>query len=498
MREFFGVGLWSFVFLLSAALSSADEPTRYPNPQKYAERRPAATGRSGSARVATRGLIDRQNHTVLEITTGTLDLDEPAAGRIVKAQIKGLTASGDAAFTRNYNGLDDGLITLESDDYRRGQPLQIQTHVRGIDGARTDVVAVTETVRRRPDLAVGRLESPAKAVQGLPINLSAAVSELNGDAGARTDCVLYVDEVEVDRADAIWVDAGDEVTCAFTHAFDSAGSHTVKVAASPVTPGDWDESNNFAAAPIVIDERFARVEATFRDEESSSTQVSRGWYAGPSSGADYESRSSRTGWTQWGLYRAYVFDTAVAFPVYASATISDGASASTTAFTIAADYTTGNPDGWCRTGQRQAYTGGRSVVISAAVCNIRGRMWSLVDYQRNSGVVTYSSSGVNRSWWRSGGTILTSESSWSYNSPPGGSAERLQAQRITYDVSLTAVGVTYRWPVDIEMSPFAEQWNDPEVCDDWGSGADCWSSQGYRRGSSGSVVLGLPDPRAQD
>ena len=33
----------------------------------------------------------------------------------------------------------------------------------------------------------------------LPIKMFAVVSELNGNIGARTDCVLYVNDVDADR-----------------------------------------------------------------------------------------------------------------------------------------------------------------------------------------------------------------------------------------------------------------------------------------------------------
>jgi hypothetical protein len=56
----------------------------------------------------------------------------------------------------------------------------------------------------------------------------------------------------VDRASGVWVDAGGVVSCAFVHAFDNAGTYTVQVAATNVTPADWDMSNNSASTSITI------------------------------------------------------------------------------------------------------------------------------------------------------------------------------------------------------------------------------------------------------
>ena len=84
------------------------------------------------------------------------------------------------------------------------------------------------------------------------MNISAVISEGNGDVGARADCVLYVDGAEADRAEGIWVDAGGVVTCAFAHTFTAAGTHTLRVEAANVDPGDFDMANNSAAGTLQV------------------------------------------------------------------------------------------------------------------------------------------------------------------------------------------------------------------------------------------------------
>jgi hypothetical protein len=78
------------------------------------------------------------------------------------------------------------------------------------------------------------------------------VTELNGDVGARADCVLYVNGNATDRATRVWLDAGDVVGCFFTHRFESLGVHAVNVQLENVTPGDWDRGNNQASAAIEV------------------------------------------------------------------------------------------------------------------------------------------------------------------------------------------------------------------------------------------------------
>src|SRR6267154_582662 len=73
-----------------------------------------------------------------------------------------------------------------------------------------------------------------------------------GDIGARASCVLYVDGTAADRADGIWVDAGGVVECKMAHSFVNTGTHAIEFRIENVRPGDYDDSNNRAAASIQI------------------------------------------------------------------------------------------------------------------------------------------------------------------------------------------------------------------------------------------------------
>ncbi|HVG43762.1 MAG TPA: hypothetical protein VM890_03500 [Longimicrobium sp.] len=219
-----------------------------PNAVKYRDNgAPHATGRSGSATLEGRAVVDARGLTRLTITTGQLDSPTPAPGQIVKAQIKIYSADGSLVSVDNRNQLTGGGVqTFDLGGLPPGATIRVQANVRGIDGNRTDVVTLTMGVAHAARLGV-ELELPRLVAGGMPVVIDAVVSELGGDVGTRADCVLYVDGQEVDRANDIWVDAGDVVTCAFTHAF-TAGSHTVEVRVNGVSG-----TGSLVATPGMLD-----------------------------------------------------------------------------------------------------------------------------------------------------------------------------------------------------------------------------------------------------
>lgn len=237
---------------LPASLSTqaADQPTRVPNAVKYRDSgaRPA-TGRSGAATLSARALLGKDGATQLEVAAGVVD---GAAGpaTLEKLQVKHFAADGSFIRTVNHNAVaGSGRETVAYGGLGRGARLQVQGNVRSPQ--RTGVVTVTETVHLRPDLRAS-LDVPGQVVAGLPLSIAAAVTEGNGEVGARADCVLLVDGAEVDRAGGIWVDAGGVVSCAFAHTFADAGTHVLRVEVSNVDPGDFDDANNAAEATVQV------------------------------------------------------------------------------------------------------------------------------------------------------------------------------------------------------------------------------------------------------
>jgi hypothetical protein len=210
--------------------SSNGRPNLVPNSVKYRDTgAPHATGRSGSATLEGMAVAGAGGVTRLVITTGQLDDLDHAPGQIVKAQLKLYAADGTLLRVENHNHLTGGGVqTFLLTGLAPGARIEVQANVRGIDGSRTDVVTLSMAVAHAARLQV-ELRLPATVALGQQVVINGVVSEVGGDVGTRADCVLYVDGVEVDRAENIWVDAGGVVTCAFTHTFTTAGRHTVEV-----------------------------------------------------------------------------------------------------------------------------------------------------------------------------------------------------------------------------------------------------------------------------
>lgn len=232
-----------------AGAFAAEPPTTTPNSAKYRDNgiKPA-TGRSGSASLQVRALIAKDLTTEVEATTGDLEAGT-SRGNIGKTQVK--IATNPSAL--NYNNLTGGgywTATYSGVPHRTS--VQVQANVSGIDPRRTDVVTTTTTTALRPDLAVQSLNGPAGGRPQVPVTFTATVAELNGDVGARADCVLTVNGTTATQYSGIWVDAGGTVSCSFSHTFTDPGTYAIGVSAANVNPGDWDTANNTATTSITI------------------------------------------------------------------------------------------------------------------------------------------------------------------------------------------------------------------------------------------------------
>ena len=232
-----------------AAPARLSAPARIPNAVKYRDAgiRPAV-GRSGSATLEGRALLGRDGRTLVEISTGSLEAGT-SVGNIDKSQLA-VSAGGPV---QNYNRLDDGGYWSGAyQGLARGATVSVQANVSGIDANRTDVVAVDMPVALRPDLAVTAVNAPDEVHVGDLVTVSAAVSEINRDVGARANCVLAVGGVVTAQSTGIWVDAGSAVNCLFVFAFTTAGTTDVRISLEAVNPGDWDTANNSANRSVTV------------------------------------------------------------------------------------------------------------------------------------------------------------------------------------------------------------------------------------------------------
>lgn len=257
-RKAVWVGSAAALVLAIASIANAQDPTFQAGSQKYKERNATGgKGRSGGATLAARLLLGKDGVTTLEATTAPDFLPPNTAYPATlpsfwKAQVAAIDTNGVTMFSYVYNNLNvGGYFTQSYNTFFPGEPFQIQGHVR-TSTKKNDVVVVSASVQKRPDIAVIGFYAPPRAPINVPTQIGAVLAELNGDIGAHTDCVLYANDVEVDRASAVWVDSGDAVTCAFSATFTSVGSAHLKVKAINVDPGDWDVSNNSAESDITL------------------------------------------------------------------------------------------------------------------------------------------------------------------------------------------------------------------------------------------------------
>ncbi|HYH10333.1 MAG TPA: hypothetical protein VEK11_25020 [Thermoanaerobaculia bacterium] len=241
--------------LATLVLATTASAARIHNSRKYSDRAPNARAAAGSVSIEARALIDAEGVTTIEVAS--------IGGKLEKVQLK-------FGKTRVYNNLDTKLFTAPTrTDLERGAPVAIQANVRGDNAKRVEVLNLTTTVRRLPDLAVTKIDAPAEVAAGSAVSLVATVAELNGDIGARASCALLVDGQQADLATNIWVDAGGVVSCLFTTTL-AAGSHQLRVAAEDVDPDDWSNANN--SATVQVTARAAASEDVWSSTASTQTK----------------------------------------------------------------------------------------------------------------------------------------------------------------------------------------------------------------------------------
>lgn len=207
--------------------------------------------KAGKDSLAARALLGRDGQTQVEVTTGELDSGGTPPGMLTKVMLKYTTP--DSATNLTFDGLTgggywSGFVTGPVP----GQTVQVQGTVKSSGSKGVNVLKGDAVVVRRPDVAAGSLVLPAQSLPGRRVHVAATIAELNGDVGARFDCVLRVDGVLVDRAVGSWVDAGDAVDCVFATEFATAGTREISVAAVNVAPGDWDDANNSVSSRIDV------------------------------------------------------------------------------------------------------------------------------------------------------------------------------------------------------------------------------------------------------
>jgi hypothetical protein len=439
----------------------AQQPKLHASSQKYREKNPAAgKGRAGGAALTARMLLAKNGTTLLEATTGELDSPTPPPGVIWKMQVSALDALGAVMSTLQYKDPqpEGGYFAQSYTNLYAGQPFQIQGHIR-TSTKRNDTVTVTTSVQKRPDIAVSTLVSPPRAAINVATNMFAVISELNGNIGARTDCVLYVDDVEADRASAIWVDSGDSVSCAFAPHFTTMGNHTLKVRAESVDPADWDTANNIFEKSILVstmtpDWDVAHAEALVYDVNNT-TFAQQGRYVNSTftTGFDWlREEATDTDGDLW-TYTAGAAVAPLAAPTKLTATVTDGVSSWSVERDLSGceDFAMGQVNG-------------RTFFTSVTGCGIL-----YVQAGGYSGTVTYTSRLRARTFTVQGGAaVYDGPAQYVYNNVNTADVNGtniFNGNNWTIDVKVTATLFTFSKPLSFSLAgPFTDGATTPSQC----------------------------------
>jgi len=479
------------------------KPQLVSNTKKYAEKglRPAS-GRSGSASMSARALLGRNNATTVEISTGEFEGGAQRPGNINKVQLKPLDENGDAVYSRNYTGLESGgYFTTMVNDLHRGQQLQAQANISGIEVGRTSVVTVVETVKLRPDLTPMNLSNPTKGVVGSPINVSVVVREVMGDLGATANLIFYVDGTEVDRANGVWVDARGTVSCVFTHAFTTTGTKQLKVRVEGVTPGDFDDSNNTVTGTVQIGQATTselnyNVQVFDMDEDYRSHVFERRYFNGVLQSERDENFSAK-GWQQNANFYGWT-GRLITFPIAIShVDTNDGAPVFAMSHTnLSPTSVIDSSDGVTRFISHNVWrydstTGYYFNLYTNATINLASGQRTETTFfssNRQAGDVTYYSSGYERFW--DGYTGEEFFYSWNTTEVSRAGQRIPMGTRYGMNIELTSAdGSRYVASPEVTLAGFDNSGNQAYTCFDWSfdqySGTSCVENDVIRLGRVG-------------
>jgi hypothetical protein len=450
-----------------------------------------AVGRAGSATLSALVLADGNGRAVLHIAAGSTTGDRARLGQV---QIKVFDTDGNLLFTRNeVPGPDAPTAEYLLRGVDREGRVQIKANIRGADPARVGVVTVDAPFARQPDLQVGEIAAPARAGVRSSVGIAATIRELNGEMGARADCVLLVDDVEVDRAWWIWVDAGSSVTCAFRHRFMRVGVAEVEVRLVDVDPVDADPANNSARTTVeiqLIPSAFV-YDASVEDITFESSWRSEYSYESAEGRSGYESRDhyEHRRRDQHAMLWAWT-PRALTFPLAEL----DMRQLTRDETIHSARFLDVEPD-WSYSGEwgSEACLGRWFDRPNGSLnFNLCTMQWgehdpsTYVYYSRYAGEVTYHSHGESR-WWDLDGGF---DDTWSSNYSGDFSTGRMVSYGTEYEFFIRAEDVNgiYRMQPLVWLEPFSDThhipWSCWEYSDEWGSDRGChehtWAATGVR------------------
>jgi hypothetical protein len=324
---------------------------------------------------------------------------------------------------------------------------------------------------------------------------------VNGDLGARADCVLLVDGLEVDRAWGIWVDAGSAVSCAFRHLFERLGTATLEVRLAEVAPADFDPANNAATASIdvILVPSAFHFDASFQDATFSNTSRSEGsWQTADrrrgetwSQAHEGHGREQHAGLWGWMPH-------AVTFPID-EMVIQQMTRDETAHFArfldVGPDWTWTSD--WATESCLGRWFDTPNGAANFSLCTVAFHDGTAggtsLQYARHAGQVTYYSRGDSRFWDHD----ANYEDVWSWNYSGTWDSGRMVSYGREYGffIRIEDAAGTHRMQPLVWLEPVSDSYESPWSCwgfdDEWGSYQSCSESRHSASGMHGWVV-GLP------
>jgi hypothetical protein len=341
--------------------------------------------------------------TLLTVVPGAFDAAPSALGKIYRLQFTAYDPTG-RRIDLVRAGDDDDKWTDGTGTVTRllpgaGKNFVIKLEVTASEpGSKAHVpnIPLTTVVRFAPDLAVTNIDVPAHVHVYDVTTINATIQERAGDIGVRADCVLLGNGSEIDRAPAVWVDAGGTVTCAFATRFTTLGPQKLTVAVWNTTLADYDYGNN--AKTIDVDVEPLPVQMSYEAEAYQHTghyinNYSYQYDDDPITGFGYHSTYYLNYTQDDAIQYARIFASApqaIGFPVdklqlsqrSAGSTVDDRKYSSVKATST---FGTASDGGSCA----QDGDGGYAYVLCTYVKN--AARWTTLHYDHYAGSVTYIS-----------------------------------------------------------------------------------------------------------
>lgn len=466
--------IWGFLFPASAA----NLPVRVTNDMKYRETSKPDIKKDGDWALSVRALLNRDGSADLDVTSGVLDDRTTAVGSIKRVQVTGLDKTGADRYRQRFEDLPP-YATLHLLNLWRGQHLRVDAQFRDAAGRPSPSMAAATVVKKRPFLALSSLRSPDEVLINTDVNVNVFAQERNGDVGARANAVLYIDGVEADRINGLWVDAAGLVDAQFTCRFRSVGQHTIQVGLErdSITPGDWTDTDKIVAKTVsaVPDTASLDYSVAVTDMQFRSHSLWKAWYADGSpditvtaASPDWMGADDRTGRQQQASFYATLHER-ISLPVriaveeYMSST-------SQPQFTMATLITgfDGPPesDGIVTSNSASVWdetTGGFAYITTYESLTNGFDPYTIVQYWRSSGEVIYYSTGYAKTWLGD----LSGSYTYSWNTSgiyQFGLSQEFGAQ-YAMKIALSTPGP--RFSVDATITqfvPFTSDVQDPYAC----------------------------------